>query len=82
MYAVRRWDEEVIKMAVAMCLAMVGLMVMPVFAHIPSNTNAGAALMYIGMEYRRPTLAEFGWTLFTVGTDYIWSPGAKIGTML
>jgi len=29
MYAVKRLDEEVIKMAVAMCLVMVGLMVMP-----------------------------------------------------
>jgi len=29
MYAVRRWDEEVIKMAVVMCLVMIGLVVMP-----------------------------------------------------
>jgi len=29
MYAVRRWDEEVIKMAVVMCLVMVGLAVVP-----------------------------------------------------
>jgi len=30
MYAVRRWDEEVIKwLAVAMCLALLGMAVMP-----------------------------------------------------
>ncbi len=35
MYAVRRWDEErVIRgLAVAMCLAMIGLAVMPVIGH-------------------------------------------------
>jgi len=45
MYAVRRWDEEVIKwLAVAMCLAMVGLMVMPAI----NVGDAGVALMVYG----------------------------------
>ncbi|GEM_PF-1881789 len=48
MYVVKNWNEEVIKwMAVALCLAMVGLAVMPAV----SVGDAGVALMVYGATH-------------------------------
>jgi len=65
MYAVRRWDEDtVIKwLAVAMCLAMVGLVVMPAVSI--RNIKAGLALAVYG--YRNGNLPSLAGGLIATG---------------
>jgi len=59
MYAVRRWDEEKIiqGLAVAMCLAMVGLAVMPLYP-VAKHSNAGWYLGEIGLLVSVPGAAK------------------------
>jgi len=58
MYAVRRWDEEKIiqGLAVAMCLALLGMAVMPVVLHLPKITYIADQT---GLSKEHPYLTAF-----------------------
>lgn len=80
MYAVRRWDEEVVKwLAVAMCIAMVGMAVMPLMVNFG---DVGFVLMTYGGSKGYRYMATAGATLLRLGLAMPTipvSPGMVIG---